>query len=91
MSQEQWRSISRQANSARPISWPQNIRADEPRISFRDLAKLAFPIKTIEALGALTGASRSSIKYWLAGTHEPPASVLAIVVGEIMRRLTTSK
>lgn len=61
---------------------------------FRDVAKLAYPLKTIEALGAAIeksgrSASRSSIKYWLKDEHGPPAWVLAIVFAEIMRGLAT--
>lgn len=54
---------------------------------FRDIAVLAYPLKTIAALGHVTGCSRSAIKYWLAGEHEPPGWVFAIVFAEIMRRL----
>lgn len=86
MSREEWRSIQRGSNSARPISWPKDLRPQEQRISFRDLAKFAFPFKTIEALGDLTGASRSAIKYWLSGDHEPPAYALGVILSEIMRR-----
>lgn len=55
---------------------------------FRDLARLAFPLKPTAALGHLTGCSRSTIQTWLSGEHEPPAYVLAIVIAEVMRRLS---
>lgn len=73
------------SNRRRPTSGPKNIPI--PPIAFGDLARFAFPVKTIEALGAVTGAGRTTIKTWLNGSHQPPFSVLAIVMGEIMRRL----
>ncbi len=73
------------SNKRRPKSRTQNIQPQQ--IVFRTVAVLAFPIKTVAALGHLTGASRSTIHTWLAGEHEPPAYVLAIVMAEIMRRL----
>lgn len=77
------------SNSQRPRSWPQKI---EPQpIVFRDVARLAYPHKTIAALGHVTGRSRSTIKYWLSGEHEAPAWVLAMVMAEIMRRLSTGR
>lgn len=73
------------SNRRRPKSRAQN---SEPLpIVFRDIASLAFPFKTTAALGHLTGRSRSTIQTWLSGEHEPPASVFALVFGEIMRRM----
>jgi hypothetical protein len=77
--------VSRQSNRRRPKSRTQ--KTDPLPIVFRDVAALAFPIKTTAALGHLTGCSRSTIHTWLAGEHEPPAYVLALVFAEIMRRL----
>lgn len=76
----------RASNIRGPTSWPRNIRPTADRISFRELAKLAFPSKTAAALVHVTGKSESTVKYWLADKHEPPASVLCAVLGEIMRR-----
>lgn len=73
------------SNRRRPTSRTENIQAQQ--IVFRTVATLAFPVKTVAALGHLTGASRSTIHTWLSGEHEPPAYVLAIVMAEIMRRL----
>lgn len=73
------------SNRRRPTSRTQKI--DPQQIVFRQVAVLAFPIKTVAALGHLTGCSRSTIHTWLSGEHEPPAYVLAIVMGEIMRHL----
>jgi hypothetical protein len=61
---------------------------------FRDLAKLAYPFKTVAALGDVTAragepAGRTTIKDWLRGKHAPPHWVLAIVTSEIMRRLSS--
>lgn len=81
--------VGPRSNSRGSTSWPK--KNDPPRIVFRDLAKFAFPFKTLEALGHVTGASRSTIKYWLNGKHEPDAGVLAIVMAEIMRRYASGK
>ncbi len=81
--------IARKSNLSGSTSWPQKTTTQP--IVFRDLAKLAFPHKTIEALGHITGASRSTIKYWLNGKHGPDADVLAIVMAEIMRRYATGR
>lgn len=77
--------ILARSNKIRSGSWPK--KSDPPPIAFRDIARFAYPIKTIEALGHVTGAGRSTVKAWLNGTHQPPASALAICTAEIMRRL----
>lgn len=56
-------------------------------LAFRGLVRLAFPVKPVACLQHLTGAARSTIHTWLSGEHQPPASVLAVVMGELMRRL----
>lgn len=77
--------ILARSNKIGPRSRTQKI---EPQpLVFRTLAVLAFPVKTVAALGHLTGCSRSTIHTWLSGEHEPPARVMAIVFAEIMRRL----
>lgn len=73
------------SNRRGPKSRARNI--DPQPIVFRDVARLAFPHKTTAALGHVTGCARSTIQTWLAGEHEPPARVMAIVFAEIMRRL----
>lgn len=81
-----FQAIARQSNRRCPTSRTQ--KTEPLPLVFRDVAVLAFPIKTTAALGHLTGSSRSTIHTWLSGEHEPPAYVLAIVIGEIMRRLS---
>lgn len=63
-------------------------------LAFRDLARFAYPLSTMAALGeALERArmprSRSTIATWLSGEHEPPAEVAWLVLEEIMRRMHT--
>lgn len=79
---------SARSNRKRPTSWTK--KTDPQPLVFRDVAEFAYPIKTVAALGHVTGKSRSTIMYWLAGSHEPPGWVLAIVMSEIMRRLSQS-
>lgn len=73
------------SNKRRPISGPQKTTLLP--MAFGDIARFAFPIKTLEMLGCVTGAGRSTIKRWLNGECEPPAYVLALCTAEIMRRL----
>ena len=75
------------SNPPRPTSRPKFI--DPQPVAFGDLARFAYPLKTIEALGHITGAGRSTIKDWLNGSHSPPHWALAIVLAEVMRRLAT--
>ena len=74
-----------QSNRRRPTSGPKKI--DPQPIEFGQLARFAYPVKTLESLGAVTGAGRTTIKTWLNGSHQPPFSVLAHCTAEIMRRL----
>lgn len=73
------------SNIGRSGSWPK--KTDTLPLAFGDLARFAYPIKTLEMLGCATGAPRSTVKAWLNSTHNPPFSVMAIVMAEIMRRL----
>jgi len=57
------------------------------------MARMAFPISTLAALGeALERAgmprSRSTIATWLSGEHQAPADVAWLVLGELMRRMS---
>lgn len=80
-----WREPVPQSKKRSPTS---RTRVLDPQpIDFGVLARLVFPIKTTAALGHLTGCSRSTIHTWLSGEHQPPAYVLAIVIGELMKRL----
>ena len=84
---EIWRKPAPQSKKRGPTN---RTRITDPQgIDFGVLARLVFPIKTTAALGHLTGCSRSTIHTWLSGEHEPPAYVLAIVVGELMRKLSS--
>ena len=56
------------------------------RITFRDLAKLAWPHKTESALAHVSGADPRTCRRWLACGNEPPADVLGAVLCEIMKR-----
>lgn len=76
---------AQRSNIGRSGSWPK--KSDPPPLGFGDLARFAFPVKTIAALGAKTGAGRSTVKAWLNGTHHPPFEVLAICTAEINLRL----
>lgn len=73
------------SNKAQPGSWPK--KTEVPPLGFGDLARFAYPVKTLEMLGCATGAPRSTIKAWLNGTNGVPGWVLAITTAEIMRRL----
>jgi hypothetical protein len=75
------------SNSHGPTSWPKKTQAADDAIPFRDLAKLAFPKKTVLSLAAASGRSPSAVKYWLSGRHEPPGRAIRIVLGEIIRRI----
>lgn len=73
------------SNRRRPTSRPKY--SDPQPVAFADLARFVFPIKTIEALGHITGAGRSTIKDWLNGKHAPDGMVLALVTAELMRQV----
>lgn len=75
-----------------------NFRADknvtnksdttEQRISFLTLATLAFPGDKPEVeLAARTGRDPRTARRWLADQHGRPQIALAVVLGEIIRRL----
>jgi hypothetical protein len=61
-------------------------RINGQRISFRDLAQMAFPIKTEANLAFLARVEARTARRWLADDNEPPAEVLGVVLCEIMRR-----
>lgn len=56
------------------------------RITFRDLAKFVWPIKTDKHLSHLTGYDERTCRRWLCNATEPPAEALSIILCEIMRR-----
>ncbi len=63
-------------------------------LAFKDLARFAFPIKTLESLGAELARvgkprARSTIAAWLSGQHDAPADVAWLVLQELMRRMSS--
>ncbi|MGE0579352.1 hypothetical protein, partial [Reyranella sp.] len=66
---------------------PKKIRPVDRRISFRDLAKLAQPRKTIEYLVERGGCDRSTAKRWLSGASPASGRAVGAVVADIMSRL----
>jgi hypothetical protein len=61
-------------------------RINGARITFRDLAKFAWPEKTDRHLSHLTGYDARTCRRWMAGSNEPPAEALGVILCEIMRR-----
>lgn len=60
----------------------------EQRISFYTLATLAFPGDKPEvAIAMRTGRDPRTVRRWLADQHGRPQIALAVVLGEIIRRL----
>ena len=57
-------------------------------ISFKDLARMAWPDKTESHLAHLTRVDARTCRRWLAGDNEPPAEALGIVLAQIMSRYT---
>lgn len=56
------------------------------RISFADLAQLAWPKKTEANLAHIAKVDPRTARRWLADDNEPPADVLGAILCEIMRR-----
>ena len=67
--------------TVRPVT-----RINGNRIHFRDLARMAWPIKTEANLAFITGYEPRTCRRWLADHTEPPAEALAAVLSEIIRR-----
>lgn len=65
------------------------IQPVDRRISFRDLARMAWPTKTEFELSRLTGADPRTCKRWLAEDTEPPADAAMHVINEITRLYLT--
>lgn len=60
----------------------------ERRILFSDLVAIAFPGDKPEVvLAARTGKDPRTARRWLKDQHGRPQIALAVVIGEIMRRL----
>lgn len=72
--------------SVRPVT-----RINGQRISFRDLAKFAWPNKTEQFLSFLTGYDARTCRRWLANQTEPPADALGVILCEIMSRYHAGK
>jgi len=58
----------------------------QPPISFKDLARFAWPEKTEAHLAHLTRVDPRTCRRWLAGDNEPPAEALGVILAEIMKR-----
>lgn len=70
-------------------------RINGKRITFRDLAKFAWPQNTDQWLSSVTGYDARTCRRWIAedaakGT-EPPAEALGVILCEIMRRFHVGK
>lgn len=61
------------------------IRGGRRRTFFQVAARHAWPRKTAFELARHTGAPLRTCYRWLAGTTEPPGSILLAVVGEANR------
>lgn len=69
-------------------STDKTVRPELQPISFRDLARFAWPQKTELFLSHITGYDARTCRRWLAGHTEPPAEALGIIFHEILRRFT---
>lgn len=65
------------------------MREPQRGISFRDLARMAWPTKTEIHLAAVTGFDVRTCKRWLADGSEPPAHAAMHVINEITRLYLT--
>ena len=79
----------RSANFEPAKTVTKEIRPVERRISFRDLARMAWPEKTEFELSRLTGYDTRTCKRWLADDSEPPAHAAMHVLNEITRLYLT--
>lgn len=61
----------------------------ERGISFRDLARMAWPHKTEIHLAAILHCDVRTAKRWLADDSEPPADAAMVVINEITRLYLT--
>ena len=75
------------ANSRGRKSATKKIPTPKERISFRDLAKLAFTRKIVAALVERTGADESTAKRWMSGRSRVPGPVVYRVLGDIFTRM----
>lgn len=78
---------SRRSNSEGRKNAPRKIQTPQERISFRDLARFAWPNKPVAALVERTGADESTAKRWLRGTSRAPASAAYRALADIFDRL----
>jgi hypothetical protein len=68
--------------SVRPTSV---TRINGRRITFRELARFAWPSKTEFFLSDLTRCDARTCRRWLAGSNDPPAKALGVILQEILR------
>lgn len=65
----------------------QNVRRiNGKRISFADLAEIAWPGKTEANIAWIAKVDRRTARRWLSDDSEPPAEILGAILCEIMRR-----
>lgn len=68
-------------------SEPKKIRPVDGRISFRDLAKLAAPRKTVAFLVERLACDRSTAKRHLSGRSRVPGTAVYAVLADIFSRI----
>jgi hypothetical protein len=70
-----------------PSAKPVHVRRiNGQRISFSDLAHMAWPGKTEANIAFIAKVDPRTARRWLADDSEPPADVLGAILCEIMRR-----
>ena len=53
---------------------------------FGRIAKIVWPFKTAAILADIGKTTTRSAERWLSGEHEPPASIVAAMLVEILKR-----
>jgi hypothetical protein len=53
---------------------------------FGRIAKIIWPFKTAQCLADIGRTTTRSAERWLSGEHEPPASVVAALLVEVLKR-----
>lgn len=66
---------------------PKKFQPVDRRISFRELAKLAQPRKTVEYLAERASCDRSTAKRWLSGKSPASGRAVTAVFADIASRL----
>jgi hypothetical protein len=71
---------NRPQNKDKPVR-----RINGQRITFAELAKFAWPVKTGANLSYVTGYDVRTCRRWIYEETKPPAEALAGIIAEIMR------